>query len=154
MLSVDRFENFLRFYTYSIFNFEFISKCYIRSHKLYFSQNIKTDTSGKFFFSTFVSSMPVNLNQYRETVVVFNNRNMLSVIYGIANHFATVVLLYFLMKCFLCAAYLLTLLESLKSSFLISLRVKFHTIHTCLNLILYIAILLLYSNHFWFTKLS
>ena len=42
-----------------------------------------------------------------------------------------------------------TLLECLKSSSLSSLRLKFPTIHTCLNLILYISILLLYANHFW-----
>ena len=46
----------------------------------------------------------------------------------------------------MCAAYLFTLLERLKSSFLSLLRVQFHTIHTCLNLILYISILLLYAN--------
>ena len=43
-------ENFLRFYTYSRFVFEFIFKYYILSHKFYFSQNVETDTSGKFFF--------------------------------------------------------------------------------------------------------
>ena len=41
------------------------------------------------------------------------------------------------------------LLECLKSSFLSSLRVKFRTIKTCLNLILYTGVLLLYANHFW-----
>ena len=50
---------------------------------------------------------------------------------------------------FICAAYLFTLLECLKSSSLNSLRLTFHTIHTCLNAILYISILLLYANHFW-----
>ena len=37
----------------------------------------------------------------------------------------------------------------MKSSFLRSLKVKFSTIHTCLNLTWYISILLLYGNHFW-----
>ena len=37
----------------------------------------------------------------------------------------------------------------MKSSFLSSLRVKCRIIHACLNLILYISILLLYANHFW-----
>ena len=37
----------------------------------------------------------------------------------------------------------------MKSSFLSSLKLKFHIIHTCLNLILYISILLPYANHFW-----
>ena len=50
---------------------------------------------------------------------------------------------------FICAAYLFTYLEILKSSSLSSLRVKFCIIHTCLNLILYISILLLCANHFW-----
>ena len=37
----------------------------------------------------------------------------------------------------------------MKSSFLRSLKVKFSTIHTCLNLTSYISILLLYGNDFW-----
>ena len=37
----------------------------------------------------------------------------------------------------------------MKSSFLSSLRAKQRTIHTCLNLILYISILALYANYFW-----
>ena len=44
------FQNFLRFYIYSSLDFEFIFKCYIRSHKFYFSKNVKTDTLGKFSF--------------------------------------------------------------------------------------------------------
>ena len=73
---IRHFKNFLRFYIYSSFDSEFIFKYYILSHKFYFSQNVETDTSGKFFLSTFVSSMPVNLNQQRGTVGVFNNRNI------------------------------------------------------------------------------
>ena len=54
---------------------------------------------------------------------------------------------------FICAVYLFTLLECLKSSSLSSLRVKFRTIDTCLNLIVYISMLLLYVNHFWFYEI-
>ena len=61
------------FYIYSSFNFEFICICYILNHK--FSQNVETDTSGK-IFSTIVSSMLVNLNQYRGAASVFNNSNI------------------------------------------------------------------------------
>ena len=49
---------------------------------------------------------------------------------------------------FICSAYLFTLQECLKSSFLSLFKVKCRTIHTCLNLILYISILVLYANHF------
>ena len=41
----------------------------------------------------------------------------------------------------------------MKSSFLSSLRAKPRTIHTCLNLILYISILVLYANHFWLDEI-
>ena len=54
---------------------------------------------------------------------------------------------------FICLAYLFTLQECLKSSFLSSLRAKHRTIHTCLNLILYISILVLYANHFWLDEI-
>ena len=71
------------------------------------------------------------------------------IIYGIINHFEIVVLFIFFNPISICEAYLFTLLECLNSAFLSLLRVKFRTIHTCLNLILYISILLLYANHFW-----
>ena len=54
----------------------------------------------------------------------------------------------FLNTIFVCAACLFSLKECLKPSFLTSLRVKFRTINTCLNLILYISILLLNTNQF------
>ena len=41
----------------------------------------------------------------------------------------------------------------MNSSILSSLRVKFRTIHICLNLILYISILMQYANHFWFDEI-
>ena len=47
---IRHFKNFLRFYIYSSFDFEFIFKYYILSHKFYFSQNVETDSSGKFLF--------------------------------------------------------------------------------------------------------
>ena len=114
-----------------VFDFGFIIKCYILSHKFYFSQNVKTDTS--IFFSTFVWSRMFNLNQYRGTVGMFNNHNiaiLIVAIYGTVNHFETVVL------------YLFALQECLKSLFSSSLRVKCGIIHTCLNLFLCISILI------------
>ena len=54
---------------------------------------------------------------------------------------------------FTCSAYLFTLQECLKSSFLSSLRAKSRKTHTCLNLILYISILVLYANHFWLDEI-
>ena len=54
---------------------------------------------------------------------------------------------------FICSAYLFTLQECLKSSFLSSLRAKRRTIHTCLSLILYLSILVLYYNHFWLDEI-
>ena len=99
--------------------------------------------------------MPVNLNQYRGTVVVFNltSLSVIYVIYGTVNHFETVVLLSFFNTIFICSAYLFTLQECLKSSFLSSLRAKKRTIHSCLNLILYISILVLCANHFWLEEI-
>ena len=73
--------------------------------------------------------------------------SVIFVIYGISNHFETSTFNFF-NEIFICATYLFALLECLQSSFLSSLRVKFLTIHTCLNLILYISILLLYANYF------
>ena len=51
----------------------------------------------KSFFSTFVSSMPVNLNQYRGTITPAL-LSVIFVIYDIANHFETALLLSFLMQ--------------------------------------------------------
>ena len=55
---------------------------------------------------------------------------------------------------FICSAYLFTLQECSKSSFLSSLRAKRRTIHTCLNLILYISILIIYAKHFWLDEIA
>ena len=108
------------------------------------------------FFSTFVWLMPVNLNQYRGTVGVFNNRNI--AICNLCNiwysqSFRNCSTFIFFNAIFICSAYLFTLQECLKSSFLSSLRVKCRTIHTSLNLILYISILALYANHFWLDEI-
>ena len=105
-------------------------------------------------FSTFVSSMLVNLNQYRGTVGVFNNRNIAFCnFYDIrySQSFRNCIILFFLI---LFSAYLFIPLECLKSSFLSLLRVTFRTIHTSLSLILCIRILLLYTNHFWLYKIA
>ena len=63
------------FYIYARFDFEFTLKCYIFSLKFYFSQNVKQILQES-FFSTFVSSMRVNLNHHRVTAGVFNNCNI------------------------------------------------------------------------------
>ena len=100
--------------------------------------------------------MPVNLNQYRGTVAVFNNHNI--AICNLCNiwysqSFRNCSTFIFFNAIFICSAYLFTLQECLKSSFLSSLRAKRPTIHTCLNLILYISILVLYANHFWLDEI-
>ena len=100
--------------------------------------------------------MPVNLTHYREAMAVLSNHNI-----GLCNFcniwysksFRNCSIFIFFNVIFLCAAYLFAFLECLKSSILSSLRVKFRTVHTCFNLILYICILLLYANHFWFYKI-
>ena len=111
------FTNFLHSYIYSSFDFESIFKCYILSHKFHFSEKVKTDTS-KSFFSTFVSSKPVNLNQYRETVDVFSNCNIAFCnVFNIrySQSFQTCSTFIFFNAIFICAAHLFTLLECLKS---------------------------------------
>ena len=91
------------------------------------------------FFSTFVSLIPVNLNQYRGTVGMFNNRNIaVCNFYNIwySQSFRNCSTFISFNAIFICSAYLFTLRECSKPSFLSSLRVKCCTIHTCLNLIL------------------
>ena len=111
-------------------------KRYILSHKFCFSQNVHADTSRKFLFRLlyyrcFVIS--VNLNQYRETVGVFNNRSIVFCTFcniWYSHSFRNCSTFIFFNAIFRCAAYLFTLLA-------------------CLNLILYISTLLLYANRFW-----
>ena len=101
--------------------------------------------------------MSVNLNQYRGTVGVFNNCNIAICKFcniRYSQSFRNCSAFIFFNAIFICAACLFTLLECLKSSSLISLRLEFRTIHTCLNLILYISILLLYVNHFWLYEID
>ena len=100
--------------------------------------------------------MPVNLNQYRGIVGVFNNRNI--AICNFCNiwysqSFRNCSFFIFFNAVFICSAYLFTLQECSKSSFLSSLRAKRLTIYICLNLILYISILVLYANHFWLDEI-
>ena len=100
--------------------------------------------------------MPVNLNQYRGAVGVFNSRNITICNFGniwYSQSFQNCGTVIFFNAIFICLAYLFTLQECLKSSFLSSLRVKCRTIHTCLNLILYISILGLYATHFWLDEI-
>ena len=73
------------------------------------------------FFSTFVSLMPVNLNQYRGAVGVFNNHNI--AICNLCNiwysqSFQNCSNFIFFNAIFICSTYLFTLQECLKSSFL------------------------------------
>ena len=75
------------------------------------------------FFSTFVSLMPVNLSQYRGTVGVLNNRNIA--------------------VCNFCNIWYS---QSFRNC---STFIFFNAVHACLNLILYISILVLRANHFW-----
>ena len=87
---------------------------------------------------------------------MFNNRNI--AICNLCNiwysqSFRNCSTFIFFNAIFICSAYLFTLQECLKSSFLSSLRAKRRTIHTCLNLILYISILVLYANHFWLDEI-
>ena len=103
------------------------------------------------FFFTFVSLMPISLNQYRGTVGVFNNRstaicNFCNIWYR--QSFRNCSTFIFFNAIFICSAFLFTLQECSKYSFLSSLRAKRLTIHTCLNPILYISILVLCANHF------
>ena len=73
------------------------------------------------FFSTFASLMPVNLNQYRGTVGVFNNSNI--AICNFCNiwysqSFRNCSTFIFFNAIFICSAYLFTLHECSKSLFL------------------------------------
>ena len=74
--------------------------------------------------------------------------SVIYVIYGTVNHFETVVHLSFLTQfhMFSLSFYSPRVFEVFILS---SLRAKRRTIQTCLNLILYISILVLYANHFW-----
>ena len=79
------------------------------------------------FFSTFLSLMPVNLNQYRRTVSVFNNRNIAicnfcNIWYG--QSFRNCSTFIFFNAIFICSAYLFTLQECSKSSFLKFIKSK------------------------------
>ena len=128
----------------------FIFKSYILSHKFYFCQER--------CISTIVSSMSVNSNQNTGTAGVVNNPNIAfcnlwNKWYSQSFRNCSLSTSSFFNAVFICAVYLFTLLECLKSSSLSSLRVKFRTIHTCFNLIVYISILLLYVNHFWFYEI-
>ena len=79
------------------------------------------------FFSNFVSLMPVNLSQYRGTVGVLNNRNIA-----------------------LCNFCNIWYSQSFRNC---STFIFFNAVHACLNLILYISILVLCANHFWLDEL-
>ena len=108
------------------------------------------------FFSTFVSLMPLNLNQYRGTVGVFNNCNI--TICNFCNiwyskSFRNCSTFIFFNAFLICSSYLFTLQECSKSSFLSPLRAKRRKIHICLNLILYISIIVLYANPFWLDEI-
>ena len=95
------------------------------------------------FFFNFYSLIPVNLNQYRATVGVFNNRD--------SAHCSSFILV---SAIFICLVYLCTLIVYLESSFSYIVRVKSRTICGYSHIILHISLLFLYVNHFWFFKIN
>ena len=100
--------------------------------------------------------MPVNLNQFRGTLSVFNNRNIAICNFcniGYSQSFRNCSTFVFYNAIVICSAFLFTLQECLKSSFLSLLKVKCTTIQTCLNLIFYISIFVLHANYFWLDKI-
>ena len=128
------FKNFLHFYVYSSFEF-------ILSHKFQFSKNV-------FFFLLLYHRCRL----IQRDIDVFNNRNInfcnfCNIWYS--QSFQNCSTFIFLNAIFIWAGYLFTLLWCLTSSSLSSLRLKFRIIYTCLNIILYISMLLLYVTHFW-----
>ena len=94
------------------------------------SQNVYNGNSERFSF-TFYSSMPVNLNQYRATVGVFNNRNSVqcnSYNIGYNKSFQNCSNFILVSVTFICLVYLLTLIVHLKSSLSLVARIKSRTI--------------------------
>ena len=101
--------------------------------------------------------MPVNLNQYRATVAVFNNRNSAqcnpyNIEYNQSFQKCTNFILVSVI--FLCLVYLLTLIVYLEPSLSYIVTVKSRTICAYLHILLHISLILLYANHFWFFKIA
>ena len=96
--------------------------------------------------------MPLNLNQYRGTVGMFNNCkiaycNSSNIYYNKALRIYSSFI--FFNVIFICVAYLFSLTVCLMSSSSILLRAKFRISCSDLNTILYFSLTLIYVNHFW-----
>ena len=101
--------------------------------------------------------MPVNLNQYRVTVGVLNNRNSAQCnFYNIGYNQSFQNCSYFILVSviFICLLYLFTLIVYLESSLSYTVRVKSRTICGFLHILLHIILIFLYVNHFWFFKIA
>ena len=96
--------------------------------------------------------MPINLNQHRGAVGMFNNCkniycNSCNIYYSKALRIYSSFI--FFRVIFTCVVYLFSLKVCLMSSSSILLRAKFQISYTYLNTILYFSITLIYVNHFW-----
>ena len=101
--------------------------------------------------------MPVNLNRYRATVEVLNNRNSAqcnSYNIGYNQSFrncSSFILVYVI---FICLVDSFTRIVYLESSPPYIVRVKSRTICGYLHKILHITLIFLYVNHFWFFRIA
>ena len=101
--------------------------------------------------------MPVNLNQYRATVGVFNNRNSAqcnSYNIGYNQSFQNCSNFILVSAIFIYLVYLFTLIVYLESSLTYIVRFKSRTICGYLHILLHISLIFLYANHFWFFKIA
>ena len=100
--------------------------------------------------------MPVNLNQYRVTVGIFNDHNSAQCnsynieynqLFRNCSSFTLVSVI------FIYLFYLFTLIVYLESSLSYIVKVRSHTICGYLHIILHVSLIFLYVNHFWFFKI-
>ena len=104
-------------------------------------------------FFTFYSSMPVNLNQCRATMGVFNNRNSAqchSYNIGYNQSIQNCCNFVLVSVIFICLVYLFTLIVYLEPSLSYIVRVKSRTICGYLHILLHISLVFLYANRFCF----
>ena len=91
--------------------------------------------------------MPVNLNQYRATVGVFNNRKSAqsnSYNIGYNQSFQNCSNFILVSVIFICVVYLLSYI----------VRFKSRTICGYLHILLHISLMILYANQFWLFKIA
>ena len=101
--------------------------------------------------------MPVNLNQYRATVGVFNNRNSAqcnSYNIGYNQSFQNCSNFILVSVILICLIYLFTLILYLEPSSSYIARVKSRIICGYVHILLHISLIFLYANHFWFFKIA